>query len=536
MMTADDSITIKICGPAGSGIMKLGELLSSALNQCGFFTLTYPEYPSAIRGGDNNVQIVISSQENLSPRNKIDLLFALDQKLLDSHREDLKKDALVFDANTLKIGELPEVAANPIVKNTVAAGFIWKVLSQDLDTLLRAIKETIDEKYVDINFRAVELGYELQVDEKIKMPASDAKKKINGATANEILSLAIKKADCQYCSIYPITPINSLLGFLSQTDIKMVVPEDEIFAALSTIGASYAGKRSVTATSGAGFSLMCEAVGFSSMAEIPLVVVLGQRSGPSSGMPTYSGQSDLNLAINPGHGDFPKIVLAPGDLQEAMNLGQTAFNLAEKYQLPVIVLADKYMCESRFSSGKGLDEKTIEIDHGKRFEAGSDYCRYKLSHDGISPRAYPGETTFLTSSYEHDECGFSADDAKTRTEMMDKRDRKIENMDGGFEVFGNKNSDTLIVGWGSTKSSILEYLAINPEVKYIHIWRPWPFAADLKKEVLKAKKVIVIENNFSGQMASLIEMKTLKPVLRITKDDGRPFYKEELAKLIDQSI
>jgi 2-oxoglutarate ferredoxin oxidoreductase subunit alpha len=120
--------------------------------------------------------------------------------------------------------------------------------------------------------------------------------------------------------------------------------------------------------------------------------------------------------------------------------------------------------------------------------------------------------------------------------MMDKRDRKIENIDGGFEVFGNKNSDTLIVGWGSTKSSILEYLAINPEVKYIHIWRPWPFAADLKKEVLKAKKVIVIENNFSGQMASLIEMKTLKPVLRITKDDGRPFYKEELAKLIDQSI
>lgn len=527
---------IKVCGLAGTGIMQLGELLSLALNKAGYFTLTYPEYPSVIRGGDNNIQIVISSQSTLAPQEQIDLLFALDEKLLDAHKGEVKKDGLVFDSINLKLEKIKAVAENPIVKNTVAGGFIWKTLNLDLNILQEAIKESMDKKFVDLNLQAAQSGFEIEVGKKLELPPKN-NGMIYGATGNEVFAKAIIKADCQYASIYPITPINSLIAYLAKTDLKMVVPEDEIFAALSTIGASYAGVRSVSATSGAGFSLMSEAVGFASMAEIPLVVILGQRSGPSSGMPTYSGQSDLNFAINPGHGEFEKIVLAPGDLGEAMMLGQEAFNLAEKYQVPVIILSDKYFSESRFSTEHNPEEKTVKIDRGKRFEQDeANYQRYQITPDGISPRAFPGETTFITNSYEHDEAGFATDSAKTRVTMVEKRSRKLENLDGGFEIFGNTKSDTVLVGWGSTKTQILEYLGDKPELKFIHIWRPWPFAKKLFEEISKAKKVIVIENNFSGQMTKVIEANTGIKGIKITKDDGRPFFKQELAKLIDKKL
>jgi len=534
MMNQKKELALKICGPAGSGVMQLGEVLSLALNKAGFYTLAYPEYPSVIRGGDNNIQIVISPNANLSPRKEIDILFALDETLLDAHRDEVKKDGFIFDGQTLGLDELGAVKENPIVKNTVAAGFIWKTLSQDLDILLAAIKESMDEKYVDLNLKAAQSGYNLESAKRLDLTST--KQNIFGATANEVFAKAIVKANCKYASIYPITPINSLLNFLSQTEIKMVTPEDEIFAVLSTIGASYAGVRSVTATSGAGFSLMSEAVGFSSMAEIPLVVILGQRSGPSSGMPTYTGQTDLNFAINPGHGEFEKIVLAPGDLKEAMSLSQEAFNMADKYQVPVIVLTDKYLSESRFSTSENLDKINIEIDRGRKYENDSDYRRYKLTKDGISPRAFPGETTFATNSYEHDEAGFAVDDIKTRNLMLEKRNRKLQKLSGGFEVFGNKGSDTILVGWGSTKNNILEYLKDNNKIKYIHVWQPWPFSDDLKNELLKAKKTIVIENNSSGQMANLIECNIGLKTEKILKDDGRPFFKEELAKLIDEKL
>lgn len=535
-MSEKKDLVIKVCGPAGTGMMQLGEVLSSALNSAGFFTLTYPEYPSVIRGGDNNVQIVISEDENLAPREKVDFIFAMDEKLLDLHRGDLSKNAHAFDAKTLQIYELAEVKENPIVKNTVAAGFVWKVLGLDISILQDAIKNSFDEKYVDINLKAAEVGFGLKKANDL-FSLKPKTQKIYGATANEVFAQAIIKADCRYASIYPITPINSLLGYLSKTDIKMVVPEDEIFAALSTIGASYAGIRSVTATSGAGFSLMTEAISFSSMAEIPLVIILGQRSGPSSGMPTFSGQTDLNLAINPGHGEFQKIVLAPGDLKETMTLGQESFNLAEKYQVPVIVLTDKYLSESRFSTTDDFNKIEIKKDDGKRYSGIGDYKRYELTKDGISPRAFPGETTFITNSYEHDERGFSTDDKEMRDKMLGKREAKLKDLKGGFEVFGKEDAGVAIVGWGSTKNGILECLKnLQKNLKYIHVSRPWPISDDLKNELQKSSKIVVVENNRLGQLASLIEVQILRRVEKVGKDDGRPFFKEELVKLINEKL
>ncbi len=285
------ALAIKISGPAGAGIMQLGELLSSALNSAGYFTLVYPEYPSRIRGGDNNIQIVISSQPNLSPREKVEAIFALEKDLLALHRGELTTGGRGFDADSAGISALPEISANPLVKNTALAGFIWKFLSQDIDILTRQVKKTFGKKFTSLNIKAARAGYSLSV-KPAQYDLRPARAKTFGATGNEVFASSAVKAGCEYASIYPMTPITSLMNHLANSDIKMVTPEDEIFAALSTLGASYAGKRALTATSGGGFCLMTEAIGLAGMAEIPLVVILGQRSGPSSGMPTYSSQAD----------------------------------------------------------------------------------------------------------------------------------------------------------------------------------------------------------------------------------------------------
>lgn len=283
---------------------------------------------------------------------------------------------------------------------------------------------------------------------------------------------------------------------------------------------------------------MNEAIGFSAMAEVPMVIILGQRTGPSSGIATYSSQADLDFAIFSGNGEAQKIVLTPGDLGDAKLLTQEAFNLADQYQVPVLVLTDKYLSESRFSTDQSLYQKIkVRVNRGKKYiKSSAPYKRYKNLKDGVSPRALPGETVFETNSYEHDEAGRSTDDAATRVMMNEKRFRKLVNLKGGFEIFGKKNSSNLVIGWGSTKTAILEYLSDRETFKFIHISRAWPFPTGLKKELVKAKRIIVIENNSTGQMAKLIKRETGFESKSLLKDDGRPFFKEELSNLLGKVI
>jgi len=517
--------------------MQLGELLCTALNKAGFFTLTYPEYPSRIRGGDNNIQIVISSQEDIAPREKVDAVFSFDKSLEIAHKSDLRTGGISFNAVSAGINMIPAVVENSIVGNSALAGFIWKYLSQDLNVLEDIIKAIFETRYTKANLEAARAGYSL-FQGRVGLMPKPSQDNILAATGNEVFASSAVKAECEYVSIYPMTPITSLLAHLSKTDLKIVVPEDEIFAALSTLGASYAGKRALTATSGGGFCLMTEAVGFAGMAEIPFVVILGQRPGPSSGMPTYSAQSDLNFAIFSGHDDFPKIVLAPGDLGEIIRLTQEAFNLADRFQVPVIILTDKYLSESRFSSpAKLLAKIKVKIDRGKRYNGKEKgYARYKLTTDGISPRAYPGETTFLTNSYEHDQYGYSTDEAGDKRRMSAKRAKKLCSLKGGFEIYGDPQSKTVVLEWGSGKAQTSEVRRELPGVKFIHIWRVWPFPKELSDVLAKAKKTLVVENNFSGQMAKIIRRETGLQADSILKSDGRPFFKEELLRLIKEKI
>jgi 2-oxoglutarate ferredoxin oxidoreductase subunit alpha len=347
------------------------------------------------------------------------------------------------------------------------------------------------------------MGYE-KGSKKFDLEVPPKSQNILNYSGNEALVEGILKAECGFAAIYPMTPINSILTMLSGLDkVEVFRPEDEIAGIMSALGASYAGKRAMVATSGGGFSLMVEGLGMAGMAEIPIVCVVGQRTGPSTGMATFSSQADLNFVINAGQGEFPRIVLAPGDIEECYRLGAEAFNLAEKYQVPVILLTDKYLAENRFST-----------DALGTFE----YKKF--------PRILPGEAIVRFNSYEHDELGFSSDDQENREKMMKKRMTKLSGLKGGFEIFGQGKK--VLIGWGSTKTIILDYLRDHPEYCYLHVWRPWPFPAELTTILKDKEEITAIEGNYSGQLADLIEKHTFKKVKRILKDNGRPFFKEEI--------
>lgn len=532
-----DKLAIKISGPAGTGIMQAGETFSKALNRLGFFTLVYPEYPSQIRGGDNNLQVIFSSEKVFSPQEKIDLLLAFNKNCLAVHKGEVKKDGLILDSEKIGIDEAVREEGE-FFRNTIGLGFLWSVLGLDLAVLEDQLRQDFGgrEKVLELNLKAAKKGFESNKKFFFRIDLPKTRGKIVNLSGNEILTKGILAAECGFASIYPMTPINLILTLLAkEKSVTVFRPEDEVAGINAAIGAAYAGKRAMVATSGGGFSLMVESLGMAGMTETPLVIILGQRTGPSTGIATYSSQADLKFAISAGQGEFPRIVLAPGDLTELYNLGAEAFNLAEVYQVPVILLTDKYLAESRFSAKtEEIGKVKVKIDRGKLANKSdsNNYRRYELAKDGISPRAFPGQTTFLTNSYEHDEFGFSTDEIEIRKKMMNKRMGKLAKLKSGFEIYGDRKARETLVSWGSTKEVLLDYIGDHQKYNLVHIWRPWPFPMEVKKILGKSKKIICVEGNYSGQMADLIELKTGLKVERILKDDGRPFFKEEIEKLI----
>lgn len=522
---------IKISGPAGMGVMQAGAILGKALNRVGFFSLVYPEYPSRIRGGDNHLQVVFSTESFLSPQEKINFLLAFGKKNLTAHLAELTHDGQAFEAAEYGLEDIARELGNPLTTNTAGLGLLWGVLGLPLAALEKEIQESLSEKeaILTLDLKAVRLGYEKGeiIPEKIKLVG--LRQNILSLTGNEALVQGVLAAQCGFAAIYPMTPINSILTDLAKTKVKIFRPEDEIAGIMSAIGAAYAGERALVATSGGGFSLMVEGLGLAGMAEIPVVIILGQRAGPSTGMATFSSQSDLQFAVYAGQGEFPRIVLAPGDLGEAYWLAGEAFNLAERYQVPVILLTDKFLAESRLSVlAEDFKKVKITIDCGKRPQELAHYRRYQITPDGISPRAFPGETVFITNSYEHNEFGFSTDEAAVREEMMAKRGRKLDSLSGGFEIYGPETAKTTLISWGSTKEIILDVLKEFPEMNFLHFWRPWPFPKEASEILRQAKKLVAIEGNFSGQLAGLVEKETGLKSQKILKDNGRPFFREEL--------
>lgn len=562
------TFSVKIAGPAGYGIMGAGRILGEALSSLGFSVVVYPEYPSQIRGGDNVSLVTFSLKKKLVPSLKTDILVAFSRESLLLHYNEVVKDGLLLVDEVVAIEKvvairkggaikipLTQIAQRTIgdslARNTVALGLIFGILGLPAKVLAEEIKETFLKKgkkvYLD-NQAAARQGYQLAIKAGLKkknLGANFFKTQKNSNSflfsGNDAISQGIIDAQCGYAAIYPMTPINSILTTLaaSQKKTGMIVfrPEDEIAGINSAIGASFAGRRAMVATSGGGFCLMAEGFGMAGATETPLVVVEGMRTGPSTGMATWTSQEDLLFLVNVGNGEFPRIIFAPGDPEEAYQLTFRAFNLADIYQLPVIVLTDKYLSESAFSGANlGFRSLGLKIERGKNMGDGEekDYKRYEDTADGISPRAIPGQTVFLTNSYVHNEKGFSIEDGRTRVKMKQKLFEKLENFkEPGTKLYGSLKSDVTFISFGSTKHIVLAAMEglrrRGIKANFLHFFRPWPFPKEAKKVLQEAEKIISVENNSTGQLARLIKMETgIEINQQILKDDGRPFFEGEI--------
>lgn len=540
----------------------------------GWQVFCYTEYPSLIRGGHNTYQVHSDSKDIKSQKKNIEVLIALDEKTITRNQDELIKGGVVIydpekipnvsnKKSRLKYLEVPlikiseEICGSDLMKNTVALGTSLGLYEGDLEILNDLIKEEFEDKEEEIikqNIEAAKKGYEFVGQSSDLIKNTPRLEKIKAperilVTGNEALGLGALAAGCKFYVAYPMTPATSILHFLAkqERDYDMVVKqaEDEISVINMAIGASFAGVRSMCATSGGGFALMNESLGFAAIAEIPLVVVLAQRTGPATGLPTWSGQQDLLHAIRASHGEFLRVVVAPGDSEEAFWATVKAFNLADKYQIPVIILLDKYSSEGPHTV-EVFDTKKVKIDRGKiltqaELDKIKDYKRYKFVADGISPRSLPGMKggVYQANSDDHDEYGYSTEDSETRNKIMEKRLAKFPALAKELpepKIYGNKNADLTIVCWGTTKMPVLGAMKELKNVRTVHLQYLFPFPADFITKNIDPEKAIVIEGNQTGQLKQLIRQQTGLDIKKtLLKYDGRPFYPEEIVEAVSKS-
>jgi 2-oxoglutarate ferredoxin oxidoreductase subunit alpha len=562
--------SIKIGGMAGQGIKSVGLMLAKVASRSGYHIYTYTEYPSLIRGGHNVMQVLFSSEEVLAPVKTVDLLIALNQDTIDKHSAELNPNAgVIYDSDkeidTSKIKKevnlfpipLSEEAGNQeLLSNVVAIGAVLGLLGGDLNILDDLIKQEFSDKskeVIDMNLKAAKAGFSYAVKhytdklQKTLEPNKDIKETEMIVNGNEAVALGAIAGGVQFASIYPMSPVSNILHVLAayQEKYGFIVKqvEDEISAVNMATGASFTGARAMTSTSGGGFCLMTEGLGLAAITETPLVIVNGMRPGPATGLPTWSAQGDLQFALHAHQGDFPRIVLAAGDSQEAFELTMQAFNLADKYQTPVILLIDKNLCEND-QSFPVFDIKKYQINRGKfTTKPEENYKRYALTDDGVSLRAVPGSGNFfIANSDEHTEESFDTEEIKDTIEQQEKRMRKLttcekEDMPSPT-LFGPENADVTIVSWGSNKGSILTVLQDFPNVNYLHTTWMSPFPTEQVKAVLsKAKYLLDIECNITAQFAQLVAEKTGIIILdKLLKYDGRPLYPEEIREKLSEIL
>ncbi len=564
---ANDIFSVKIGGMAGQGVKAAGLLLAKMATRSGYQIYTYIEYPSLIRGGHNNIQINISSRGVTAPRQTSDFLMALNQDTIDRHGENLPAGAgILFDTDgninvpksekNISVFPVPlaklakDSGGQELLENTVAVGATLFLLSGNLKILQEVIRDEFAGKEDDVlsaNLKAAEAGFTFAQKnfsgKEKKILASKESARPVVVNGNEAVALGAIAGGLQFAAIYPMSPISDILHALAAYQEKFNYiykqPEDEISAINMCLGAAFAGARALTATSGGGFCLMTESLGLAAMTETPVVIVEGMRGGPATGLPTWSEQGDLQFALHAHQGDFSRIVLAAGDAREAFNLTRQALNLADYYQTPVILLIDKNICDHS-QSFANLEDGNFEFYRGKYTTMpNADFQRYALSDDGISPRTVPGTGNFfLANSDEHNPVGFSSEEISDRRAQTEKRMRKLATCAVrdmmAPELFGDPEGETTIVSWGSCKGSILEALKTLKNVNYLHLTWLSPFPTEAVKERLaKAKRVVLVEANFTGQLGNLITEKTgIQIENRILKYDGRPFFPEEIAEKI----
>lgn len=544
-------------GAAGQGVETTVAMLEKLLKRSGYFVFTIRDFMSRVRGGHNFSVIRFGTERITSHSNKLDGIIALNDETVLIHKDDLNEGGFILcdssltttDERAIKLDldKLAKELGNIRVSGSIAIGAILKLFGNNLDSVEEVLKASVKESVVEVNHKAIQVGYDLveQKFEHLDGGFSDHMV-ISGS---EALGLGAIAAGLQFYSAYPMSPSTAVLEYIAgqseKAGIVVEQAEDEIAGINMAIGASFAGAKAMTGTSGGGFCLKVEALGLSGIAEIPLVVVDVQRPGPATGLPTRTEQSDLKFVVSASQGEFPRMVIALRNHEDAFYQTARALYMAEKYQIPVIVLSDQYLGDST-ATVKPYDFSKIEVANpADPSEIEGEYLRYKITEDGISPRLIPGKTTHLVAadSDEHDEKGHIIESAEERIVMMDKRMRKLDKLVEELqepEFFGDKDCDTLLVGWGSTYGPILD--AVNQLTKAgkkygaLVFGDVFPLPEKLITEYSKkVKKIINIEQNATGQLGSLImEATGIKCTDSILKYDGRQISGDEIVEKLEE--
>lgn len=559
-------VSVRIGGAAGDGIASIAETLAKACARHGLYVFAYNSYQSVIRGGHINMQIRIGAKKVWSQGDFCDFLIALNLDTVKRHASQVlpgggiiyNKDKIKLEPGMIQQGVndfgIPattianQFGKSPVMQNTVALGTLAYLMNFPFESIQEILTDTFKKKgdaVIEANVGAAREGFEFAKKNFLKIEFtwkfSDDKKMF--MTGNQAIALGALIGGCKFYSAYPMTPASSILHWLAPRGHKygMVIKqcEDEIAAINMAVGAGHVGVRAITATSGGGFSLMTEAIGLAAMIEAPVVVINCQRGGPSTGLPTKTEQGDLFQALGASQGDYPKIILAPENIEDAFYSTIEAMNLAEIYQCPVILLSDLLLSE-HYETIEELDCSSVKIERGTWVSSihGNGYKRYLSTPTGISPRAIPGESgkMYVAGSDEHDEEGILISDVFTNPEirimMMKKRMRKMETALKNLpepKLFGDADAELTFISWGSTyyvvrdTMRILEKEGINTnhlQIKYL-----WPFQKEAVVRILKScKRALIVENNFTGQLERLIKQETgLSIQHHLRKYDGEPF-------------
>jgi len=564
-----NSYTLRVGGEAGWGIATVAKIFSQLCGSLGNHVFASKDYASQIKGGHNSHTTRFSLEPVGADVNKIDILLALDQTTLDRHLEFVTNKGIVFYDNRLNVEnsdqedkkfvsisvvEVEKEMGEKNLRNAIFLGAVVKSQGLEFEKIKSIIISFFEKKpkLKEILIKAAEKGYnEVEKLDATCFEKSAEEKNVQLIDGNKAISLGALKAGVTFHAQYPMTPVTGILHNLAKESVKnknlvVVQPEDEIATINMALGASYAGARAMTATSGGGFALMVESVGLASMAEVPLVIIEGQRPGPSTGLPTKQEQGDLSFVISAGTGDFPLVVIAPGDQEECYTETKRAFYLAEKHHLPAIVLVDKHLTESFKTVDLETVEKEFTFDYGKRINIVdsadnsliNEEGLYKRYANGNLQRSLPGSKLIYTcAGDEHDDVGYITEDPDIRNKMMARRMGKLAEIEKELpvpELIGVKDAELTIVSFGSCKGAITEAVEkLNAEGKSTNVLMikyMVPFQKEGVGNILKrAKKLVLIENNYSSQLGKLIAEHTgVQIVEKILRSDGKTFSADDI--------
>ncbi|EJE4550576.1 2-oxoacid:acceptor oxidoreductase subunit alpha [Staphylococcus pseudintermedius] len=564
----------KVGGQQGEGIESTGEIFATAMNRKGYYLYGYRHFSSRIKGGHTNNKTRVSTTPVHAISDDLDILVAFDQETIVLNHHEMREDSVILADSKAKpekpedskaqlivlpFTEVAKELGTTLMKNMVAIGATAALMHLNTDTfesLITNMFEKKGEKVVDLNIQALNEGYRLMQEQMGEVNGDFELEESSGVPhlymiGNDAIGLGAISAGSRFMAAYPITPASEVMEYmidnLPKVGGSVIQTEDEIAAATMAIGANYGGVRAFTASAGPGLSLMMEAIGLSGMTETPFVVINTQRGGPSTGLPTKQEQSDLMQMIYGTHGDIPKIVLAPTDAEDAFYLTVEAFNLAEEYQCPVILLSDLQLSLGK-QTVKALDHSKIEIRRGatitEDIERDEDdkyyFKRYAITESGVSPRPIPGVKGGIhhVTGVEHNEEGKPSEAAENRQNQMDKRMRKTEQLVIPKPVEGtttHEDADILYLGFISTKGAIQEGTSRLEQqgyhINYLQIRQLHPFPTEVIQDAVdKAKKVVVVEHNYQGQLANIIKMNVNlgDKLIKQTKYDGTPFLPHEI--------